>query len=396
MRIAAFDAKNFDRTKPVEVSDPLTPGKVIKKQKGFFTPLGVGVLLKDGEAFSRAYCDVNGRLATDFGMAHTAPFYSSNHLKKKMGMAKSIAYCNALIEEIQRHIELVHVSFVTLSPSEQATVLVGGSKCPQKHVRTEEFLRELPPIFSHIAAWNYVRRHPNEDTEIHIDGFHSKSTIAWEELRSRCDPKVYFRGDECNPFISLADIIAFMTDVRLYQAKVGPPDDLMKYRRLCVQNVESIWSGLSFDVECRYLDRYMLPKIAWTSNEHIDTVPVTARPMVFLLVDDIEKLAPNTVSLPPEQTIFPTNGREEPKRFRKILQDMDPYQATVTYAYLKGGCVQFFDRYIDGGKVRDGDSLVYMGENSRKIAMTYDDGYNIEVLRVRDLRNKVKEMWQDK
>lgn len=49
MRVAAFDAKNFDRTKPVEEPDPSIPSKVIKKQKGFFTPLGVGVVLKAGE-----------------------------------------------------------------------------------------------------------------------------------------------------------------------------------------------------------------------------------------------------------------------------------------------------------------------------------------------------------
>lgn len=329
-------------------------------------------------------------------MAHTAPFYCSNHLKKSMGLSKSIAYCSALIEDIQNYVEMVHVSFVTLSPSDHPTVRVGGNRCPPKEIRTEQFLRELPPTFSHVAAWNYVRRHPDQDTEIHIDGFRAKYTKAWEELRSQCDPKIYFRGDECNPFISLADIMAFMTDTRLYQARIGPAQDPMKHRRLCVQNVENIWSDFSFGIECRYLDKYTLPKIVWNSNEHIDTVPLTARPMVFLLVDDIEKFASKTAELPPEQTVFSTNDGEEPKRFRKLLQDMDPYKATVTYAYLKGGCVQLFDRHIDGGKVRDGDSLVYMGENSRKIAMTYDDGYDVEVLRVKDVRSKVKEMWYDK
>ena len=41
-------------------------------------------------------------------------------------------------------------------------------------------------------------------------------------------------------------------------------------------------------------------------------------------------------------------------------------------------------------KVRDGDVLVYVGDNSKRIAKTFQDAVDVDVLSGRQLRKKVK------
>jgi len=48
MKIAAFDAKDFNRSKVVLIPNPSNPDDAQKKFKGFFSPLGVGVIIKNG------------------------------------------------------------------------------------------------------------------------------------------------------------------------------------------------------------------------------------------------------------------------------------------------------------------------------------------------------------
>ena len=55
-----------------------------------------------------------------------------------------------------------------------------------------------------------------------------------------------------------------------------------------------------------------------------------------------------------------------------------------------GRCVQFFDRYIDSDKIQDGDIIVYMGHHSKQIARTYQDGFDLEVMSAKELREKIK------
>jgi len=69
---------------------------------------------------------------------------------------------------------------------------------------------------------------------------------------------------------------------------------------------------------------------------------------------------------------------------------MPAFRAATKYAYLKGGSVQFYDPYQDARLVGDGDIIVYMGDNSKKIAKTLADAYDIEYMRARDVRKKVE------
>ena len=71
---------------------------------------------------------------------------------------------------------------------------------------------------------------------------------------------------------------------------------------------------------------------------------------------------------------------------------MPPYHAAIIYAKSLGGSVQFFDKFVDADKIMDGDVLVYVGETSKKTALTFKDAFDIEVLQLVKLRKKIKNM----
>jgi len=176
-------------------------------------------------------------------------------------------------------------------------------------------------MFSYISAWNFIRRHIHSDYDLYIDSFRSKFTLAWDELVKYKSPKVFPRGDECNPFISFADIIAFLTDVKLYTSTPS-------HRRLTKENVEYVWKDYNFEVDCHYLDESIYSKFKWYNNELIDIRPYLAHPIVFLLIDQIEQfdISPK---LSPDQTTL----TGDVKRFRDVLQGTEPYFAALKYAH---------------------------------------------------------------
>jgi len=384
MGLMSFDAKDFDRPAFIEVPDPTNPEKVLKLNKGFYTPLGAGVLFKNADLFKNAYIETVKKLSYEFKLPANLPIYCSTHLKKEVGIKKAIPFCDNLVTELQEYLDLVYISYVILPPATIPTVTVGGTKSPEITINTSDFLRSLSPMFSYITAWNFMRHRKYSDHEILIDGFRSKETAAWDELVDITVPKIFPRGDECNVFISFTDVIAFLTDAKLYSSKD------FEHRKLTPENVEYVWEDYSFDVDCHFLDRGLYSKYKWYSNDLIDIRPYLAHPVVFLLIDEIEKFGIAPPPLPPTQTVLPQESK--PKKFREVIQRMLPYYAALIYAYSSGGSVQFFDKFIDSDKIRDGDVLIYMGETSKKIALAYRDAFDVEVLQLRELRKKVESM----
>ncbi len=183
-------------------------------------------------------------------------------------------------------------------------------------------------------------------------------------------PKVFPHGDECNPFVNAADLFAFLTDAKLYTSKLKllPPD------------VEKIWSNYKFKVEVHFLDDKVLSKYSWKTEDHIDVTEYLARPMTFLLIDQIEKLA---LAAPTEAPL------EEQPKFRDLVRKLEPYVAALTYALQKGGGIQSYGGTVDAAKVRDGDTLVYIGTDSKKAAYALADMCDVVVVSGKEMRKMV-------
>lgn len=387
MPIIAFDSKDFRRGRIELVDNPEKPGMKMQRYLGFHTPLGAGVWFKDEEKFKTKYVEVIKDMIESFELPIIRSCYSSTTLKREIGLRKAFAFCDKLITQLQKFIKFIHISYIILPPDKIPTVRVEGNQCPEREIETTKFIENLGPMFSYLTAYSFLGKPTGvADWTLHIDSFRSKHTTAWDELVSRSKPLVFPKGDECNPYISLSDIIAFLTDAKLYN----------QHLRLEPDHIKKIWEDYTFDTNIRFFDSKVFSKYKWYDNSLIDIKEYLARPAVFLIIDEIEK-----IMVPEEEMIEPgepgveypkeytTIFKEKRKRFREVIEGSDVYSAALNYASQRNGCLQFYHRYEDMNKVRDGDVLVYVGPNSKRIAETFSDAYEVEVFSGRELRRKI-------
>lgn len=339
-KLTAFDSKEFKRSNAAG-------------ELKFYTPLGCGVTVTKKDEFSALYAKKLSGLVKTFDVERMCSCLSSAECFHKIGPAKAYRMSDELLKSIQHLIESVYISYVILPSEKVPHVEVGGYRCPKRPIETFDFLRNLSVYFSYITAWNYLGIESRKSEEIIIDGFHGKRTPAWDDLIARTSPIIFSHGDECNPFISVADIVAFLTDKKLWD----------NYLRLTPENIAEVWKGYSFKVDSHFIDGTIISKIKWYTDEHIELSSHYARPIVFLKADGYKTDDLKTLDIYPEATIL---------------------------AQKLNGCVQGFDKKLDSPMVRDGDVFIYAGEESKKIALTLKDMYKIKVPAFKELKEKIQ------
>ena len=291
-------------------------------------------------------------------------------------MNKAIPFIQQLVDATSKHVTSIHFSYVILPPKDVADISVGGEKCAEYKVKTEDFLRNLGPMFSYISAWNYKRWRKDEGGMIIVDAFGSKETIAWRELTKTNKISIVSHGDEVHPLISYADLIAFLTDVKLYNSK------LLRDRKLTLKNLEKVWKGV-FKVDSAYIDLNYVNKIKWVNEEHIDIKKYMLKPTIFFISDDPDKEGVNEVT---------TISDYSPMKKSKRLMELRPVKNAINFAALRGASFRFYDPYLDEKYVADGDVLVYAGDKSKKIANYLSDSFDVEVYKAREIGKKLSSL----
>jgi len=219
------------------------------------------------------------------------------------------------------------------------------------------------------------------DLQLYMDAFRSRHTKAWKMITDALSPRVFMRGDECNPFISCADIVAFLTDVKLYKA----------HRRLEPHDIREVWSGYGFETTVRFFDGRNMPYYTWRSDDMIDFSGYLARPVVFLAIDDIESGMRDGPGAGDDEPVDHMDADpERPRRFNRVIKESDVYHGALRYASDKGGCVKIFSRREDLGLVRDGDVFVYVGARSKAIGDSLRDAFDISVVSGLEIRRASK------
>ncbi len=359
MRWVAFDSKDYKRGKRTG------KGHI---ETSFFTPLEVGVAFDDPEEFTRAYLKSTAELSKEFGVEKASCIYSSSMLKGELGNSKATAFIQKLIDSTSRHVEHVHFSYMVLSPKSIKEVIVGGERCAKYPVKTEEFLRNLSPMFSYISAWNYSRYTKDGDYKIMMDAFTSKETTAWKELKRSHEVSIVSHGDEVNPMISYADNVAFLTDAKLYRANLN----------LSSQNLASVWNGV-FDVRSNYIDGSRIHKVKWLNENHIDVRKYMLKPTVFYIADDTEAEGVNSFIEKPSVI----------EKKSKRLMELQPVVNAISFAAINGYSFRFYDPYLDEKYVSDGDIVVYAGNRSKEHTERLQDQFEISVYKAKEIKRKL-------
>ena len=378
MKIAAFDSKGFHRGKYIVTVAGANP---VEKYLGFNSQLGMGVIMPDSDEFVKAFVGKVAELRESFKIKDNLPFFSSSHLIRILGMKKAILFADQVITHVQNLIETVHCSYVILPPKKISHVKVGGFNNKLILMPTNKFLDNLGSMFSYLTASSYLHRNTfiENTMEFHIDAFRSKSTPAWTNFTEKISPKIFWSGNECNPFIACADLLAFLTDVKLYtnRLKLEPAD------------IKQIWSGYSFDVTVHFYNENNLTIYSWYDDMNIDIIPYMAKPTLFLAIDNIED--PRYADKDYESSEI---SEIKPRKFHNVIKKSDVYYSAVRHMFGKCGSLKIFQRPEDKNSIQDGDIFVYVGQDSKKIGEDYRRTYDIKLMSGLELRRETNKKYE--
>lgn len=354
--IVAFDSKEFNRGPP---------------SNRFFCPLGVGVLIKDHQSFKSAYTQIFTDIVKRYSLPANRYIYSSYSISKGLRLNQAFEILSEIVKGSLDFIESFNVYYTIISSEKVHSIKIGGvDQSEVQEIPVMKFLPQLNPTYVHCCASDYRMGRNPRSMEMHLDYFEGRITKSWDELQKCGNFQVFHRGDECNPFINIADIIAWVTDKKLYFKKL----------RLSRENIQTVWQENDVSVKGVYLGEKVLDKMVWISNDLIDTTRFLSKPTIFV-VSDTPKLISEAKKTEPSQTTT---------SFKEAFTSSPLMDAVINKAYSIDGGFKFFDSSLDANIIRDGDTIVHVGQKAKDLAMTYADMWDIEIISGKELRKKYR------
>lgn len=236
--------------------------------------------------------------------------------------------------DTQTHVNFVFSSFNT-QKMPKVQYYVGYKKKQVKEKKTIDFLDSLGAYYSYIAAWKVVREADLKLVDVHIDHFEGERTLAWNELNRHNKVVVFPKGDQCNQLISAADITLdyinyrMRTDnIRLDRTEIA---DLL--RNIGIKRSSVFYSG-------RQDIKYLVPK----TDEKIPRDSDCVCPLVYVINE----------GLITKET--------------RWIENSPMHQTLLRFASDIGSGLKYINFDKDYKNVRDGDYLIYLGEESKRKA----------------------------
>ena len=170
--------------------------------------------------------------------------------------------------------------------------------------------------------------------------------------------KIFYKGDECNPFISCADIIAFLVDDTLTTKRL----------KLFRDDIKKALEPYRFGTTVHFFDTHSLNHSAWQVDQMINVSSRLARPVVFLAID---RLATESHGQEDDaQDDQDDQDGDKPRKPDTSIRQTGIYQAALKYAHQKSGCMKLFNVREDRGAIKAGDVFIHAGPNSAQIGKT--------------------------
>ncbi|TET64919.1 hypothetical protein E3J49_03000 [Candidatus Bathyarchaeota archaeon] len=187
------------------------------KTKGeFVANLGVSVSTHDKKKFESAYEDALCELFGDFPKKRKKKIYKGAHLVAQT-MEKAPEIAAKIIDNLEDVI--AHIDVYCAYYSREYISIYGQSE--GQRLSPPIFVKKTQNAFPHVCAMWYAETYLEleQPLRLEIDYFQSATTPGWRKLlgnveTGKLDLKFFFGGDECNPLISLADLVLKL--IRIY------------------------------------------------------------------------------------------------------------------------------------------------------------------------------------
>ena len=224
----------------------------------------------------------------------------------------------------------------------------GAGRYPSITKKPLDFLDELNNYYPYIAAWKVSKIAQLKGIDINLDSFTGEYTDAWGELCTHHHVNVIPKGDVCNPFISSADLVTSFIDEYLSQNHLPLNESMIK---LGLNNY-----GAN-EAHAFYVGHNDLDKIVPIKKEKINLENYYKRPMIYILKEDIIKSESRFIETSP--------------LWNKLLN----------FGSDMNSGIKFISYSEDYKNIKDGDYLIYLGEQGEKQASYLVKlGYNINAI----------------
>lgn len=170
----------------------------------FKAHLGASVTTTDKKQLAKAYDDVMSDIFEKFEVERKKQLYKGAHLMMQTG-EKTADIASRLIDGLQDYVSHINVYCAYYG---RKYISVYGQAAGRR-LSPMAFIKKTQNAFEHVCAWLYAKTY-NYETPLclELDHFSGETTPAWRELlSSEAKLNIYFSGSECNPLISIADLI---------------------------------------------------------------------------------------------------------------------------------------------------------------------------------------------
>lgn len=170
----------------------------------FKAHLGVSVTTEDKDHLMEEYDKAMDKAFREFGLERKKRLYKGAHLLMQ-ARDKVVDVISAVVDDLEACINHIDV-YCAYYGREYISI---HGQAAGRRLTPMAFIHKTQNAFEHVCAWWYNQQYTFETPlRFDIDHFSGENTPAWRELVDKeVDLNIYFSGDECNPIISIADLI---------------------------------------------------------------------------------------------------------------------------------------------------------------------------------------------
>ncbi|MCL5876348.1 MAG: hypothetical protein M1540_00870 [Candidatus Bathyarchaeota archaeon] len=358
--IIACDSTNYERWKP---------------SARFNALIGVAVQIDDISAFKSNYTKSIQSFFEKNGLQLKKKVYCSSELAGMffdvLGLGHE-EYKKALWELVNdictdSNVTVFHASCNTQKYPHVNVFLEDATMGKMQPIPTMEFLRDwLSQYYVYISAWKLLKCLNVGGRHVLLDVFKGPISYAWNELVKNNKVEIVNLGDECNAYVSTADLVARLINEALGSLKISQ------------ENIEQLNINCKeFHVHyCFHNDLRSLVPIyeggRCKTGRQINLPSYWRKPMVYILREGTDTI------------------REDNEWLRKTPF----YNIVCNFAFDVDGCVKFYDKNEDKAFI-SGDKLVFYGSKGKEKATEIKEitdglGIDVEIFHSKDLSSVSK------
>lgn len=277
----------------------------------FKAPMGVGITIPNEKKYAKNYDIILDKLFDKYKNERKKRIYKAAHLVGQL-LDSSTGFIEDFLDAISRYVSHIDI-YYSYFPSDITPRIFCFKDTHPRWYEPNRFINLIQNSYVHICAWRYLQLHPEcKEYECHLDHFQGKITPAWEAIRDKENLYLYNSGNECNCFISSADLILRHIQNRLTGALV---------RRSVRQCFTDIIDGTHVDAYWLGPKKDFLNNIAPNKDIDADVRPKIKHPIFIIAWQS------------------PSNRASDKDAFEWT----NTYSKTMERAFECGGCVRFWD-----------------------------------------------------